>query len=261
MRRGRFPDLDRPAAGAALDPQPPHRPQPPLRDPAVRARAPQAARRGSTDATLNDVFLAIVGGGLRRFLSELGELPDAPLVAFLPVNVRPKGDEGGGNAVGAILATLATDIDDPGRAAAADHRVDAQREGAAGGDDAGGDPRLQRLPARARRPAGARRAGRHPRAAAARASTCASPTCPARASRCTCAAAGWRPTTRRRSRSTGWRSTSPCSATPARSNVGFIGDRDALPHLQRLAVYTGEALAELDRAMLDVTSARVSATT
>ena len=30
-------------------------------------------------------------------------------------------------------------------------------------------------------------------------------------------------------------------------NVGFIGDRDALPHLQRLAVYTGEALAELDR--------------
>jgi len=32
-------------------------------------------------------------------------------------------------------------------------------------------------------------------------------------------------------------------------NVGFIGDRDALPHLQRLAVYTGEALAELDGAV------------
>ena len=32
-------------------------------------------------------------------------------------------------------------------------------------------------------------------------------------------------------------------------NVGFIGDRDALPHLQRLAVYTGEALAELERAI------------
>jgi hypothetical protein len=29
-------------------------------------------------------------------------------------------------------------------------------------------------------------------------------------------------------------------------NVGFVGDRDALPHLQRLAVYTGDALAELD---------------
>ena len=32
-------------------------------------------------------------------------------------------------------------------------------------------------------------------------------------------------------------------------NAGFIGDRDALPHLQRLAVYTGEALDELDAAL------------
>ncbi len=27
--------------------------------------------------------------------------------------------------------------------------------------------------------------------------------------------------------------------------LGFVGCRDTLPHLQRLAVYTGEALAEL----------------
>ena len=32
-------------------------------------------------------------------------------------------------------------------------------------------------------------------------------------------------------------------------NVGFIGDRDALPHLQRLAVHTGEALTALERAV------------
>ena len=32
-------------------------------------------------------------------------------------------------------------------------------------------------------------------------------------------------------------------------DVGFIGDRDALPHLQRLAVHTGEALDELERAV------------
>ena len=30
-------------------------------------------------------------------------------------------------------------------------------------------------------------------------------------------------------------------------NFGFIGCRDALPHLQRLAVYTGDALDELDK--------------
>jgi diacylglycerol O-acyltransferase len=29
-------------------------------------------------------------------------------------------------------------------------------------------------------------------------------------------------------------------------NFGFIGCRDTLPHLQRLAVYTGEALDELE---------------
>ncbi len=32
-------------------------------------------------------------------------------------------------------------------------------------------------------------------------------------------------------------------------DVGFIGDREALPHLQRLAVHTGEALEELEAAV------------
>jgi hypothetical protein len=39
-------------------------------------------------------------------------------------------------------------------------------------------------------------------------------------------------------------------------NLGFIGDRDALPHLQRLAVHTGEALAELDAAAVKPASGR-----
>ncbi|MGH8462436.1 MAG: WS/DGAT/MGAT family O-acyltransferase [Stenotrophobium sp.] len=63
--------------------------------------------------TLNDIVLALCGAALRRLLSELGELPAKPLTAMLPVNVRPKGDPGGGNAVGSILASLATDIADP----------------------------------------------------------------------------------------------------------------------------------------------------
>ena len=32
-------------------------------------------------------------------------------------------------------------------------------------------------------------------------------------------------------------------------NVGFVGCRDTLPHLQRLAVNTGEAFADLDKAV------------
>jgi len=32
-------------------------------------------------------------------------------------------------------------------------------------------------------------------------------------------------------------------------NIGFTGSRDSLPHLQRLAVYAGEALDELEAAV------------
>jgi WS/DGAT/MGAT family acyltransferase len=67
----------------------------------------------ASGGTLNDVVLAICGASLRRFLRELDALPDRPLVAMVPVNVRPKDDPGGGNAVGAILASLATNVEDP----------------------------------------------------------------------------------------------------------------------------------------------------
>lgn len=65
--------------------------------------------------TVNDVILALSSASLRRYLVELNALPSAPLVAMLPVSVRAKDDEGGGNAVGAILASLATDVADPAK--------------------------------------------------------------------------------------------------------------------------------------------------
>lgn len=74
-------------------------------------RLKDAAKR--FDGTLNDIVLALCASALRRLLLELGELPDKPLTAMLPVNIRPKGDPGGGNAVGAILASLATNVEDP----------------------------------------------------------------------------------------------------------------------------------------------------
>lgn len=65
------------------------------------------------NATVNDVVLAISGSALRRYLLERDALPDKSLVAMLPVNIRPKDDPGGGgNAVGAVLASLATDYSD-----------------------------------------------------------------------------------------------------------------------------------------------------
>lgn len=63
--------------------------------------------------TLNDVVLALCSTSLRRYLVERDALPAKPLVAMVPVAIRAKDDAGGGNAVGAILASLATDVADP----------------------------------------------------------------------------------------------------------------------------------------------------
>ena len=71
--------------------------------------------------TLNDVVLAICGGALRRFLDERESLPDKPLTAGIPVSVRPRDDEGTGNAISFIVATLGTDIDEPGERLRAIH--------------------------------------------------------------------------------------------------------------------------------------------
>ncbi len=75
------------------------------------ARIKAVAKAG--DATINDVVLALSSAAVRKYLAERDALPKDPLIAMLPVAVRAKDDDGGGNSVGAILATLATDIDDP----------------------------------------------------------------------------------------------------------------------------------------------------
>ncbi len=72
------------------------------------------ALASAAQCTLNDVVLALCGGGLRRFLLERDELPNKSLTAGIPVSVRPKDDEGTGNAISFIVATLGTDIADAG---------------------------------------------------------------------------------------------------------------------------------------------------
>ena len=65
-------------------------------------------------ATVNDVILACVSGGLRRLLDERGERPEGSLVAMVPVSTRPDGEtEDLGNQISGMLVSLASDIDDP----------------------------------------------------------------------------------------------------------------------------------------------------
>lgn len=69
----------------------------------------------ATGTSLNDVVLAMCSGALRRYLIDHNALPDRPLIAMVPVSLRPKGEavEFGKNAVGSILCSLATHLEDP----------------------------------------------------------------------------------------------------------------------------------------------------
>ena len=71
------------------------------------------AIKKAAGVTLNDVVLAVCGGALRAYLIEQKALPDRPLIAMVPVSLRDGASSSGGNQVGALLANLATDREDP----------------------------------------------------------------------------------------------------------------------------------------------------
>jgi len=63
---------------------------------------------------VNDVFLAIVGGAMRKYLLSKQDLPKATLTAMAPISVRSKNEKGDmGNQVAAMIAPLGTHIEDP----------------------------------------------------------------------------------------------------------------------------------------------------
>jgi len=71
----------------------------------------------ATGTTLNDVVLAMCSGAVRSYLLKLDALPEAPLVAMVPVGLNAKqsniASAEGGNAVGAVMCQLATEKNDP----------------------------------------------------------------------------------------------------------------------------------------------------
>ena len=86
----------------------------------VRARA--------QGATLNDIFLAVAGGAVRKYLQSKNELPERSLVCLMPMALRSDGSAGG-NAVGAAAVKVRSDIADPlARLAAAHKEAQAGKE-------------------------------------------------------------------------------------------------------------------------------------
>jgi WS/DGAT/MGAT family acyltransferase len=87
--------------------------------PLSRVRAIAAA----TQTSRNDVVLAMCAGALRDYLIEQSALPDAPLIAMVPVSMRKESDtESAGNQIGGLLCNLATDKADPATRLAAINR-------------------------------------------------------------------------------------------------------------------------------------------
>ncbi|HEY7955784.1 MAG TPA: wax ester/triacylglycerol synthase family O-acyltransferase [Polyangia bacterium] len=195
--------------------------------------------------TLNDVILALSGASLRRYLVELDALPAAPLVAMVPVNVRPKDDAGGGNAIGAMLASLATDIADPGERLgaiiASTRRAKEQLQGMSKAAIIQYSAllvspfMLQLIPGAP---------GRIRPAFNVVISNVPGPEEPLyfRGARLEAAYPMSIPVH-------GLALNITCNSYAGALDFGFIGCRDTLPHLQRLAVYCGDALGELERAV------------
>jgi WS/DGAT/MGAT family acyltransferase len=71
--------------------------------------------KSAAGVTVNDVILAMSSGALRAYLLDQNALPDEPLTAMVPVNLRKNEDDRGGNMVGTFLCNLATNLDDPAK--------------------------------------------------------------------------------------------------------------------------------------------------
>jgi diacylglycerol O-acyltransferase / wax synthase len=63
--------------------------------------------------TVNDLVLYLCGSALRAYLSEHARVPERPLTAGIPVNLREEGDQSTGTVVGMMVAELGTNIADP----------------------------------------------------------------------------------------------------------------------------------------------------
>ncbi|MFL6161786.1 MAG: WS/DGAT/MGAT family O-acyltransferase [Jatrophihabitantaceae bacterium] len=68
----------------------------------------------AAQVTVNDAVLAVCSGALRRYLQSLDALPEQPLIAMVPVALKARDRQReSGNAVGAVMCNLATDLADP----------------------------------------------------------------------------------------------------------------------------------------------------
>jgi len=191
--------------------------------------------------SLNDLVLYLCGTALRRFLAEAAALPAQPLTAGLPVSVRAAGDQGAGNAISFMFANLGTDVADPQQRLAV---IRASTESA--------KQHLQALPRAAQIPyvllmmlpstlqqllgLGGRMHPNH---------NITVSNVPGPAQRLYLNGAPMEAMYPLGMPAHGLALNITCLSYAGTLNIGLTSGRDALPHMQRIAVYMGEALQEL----------------
>lgn len=194
------------------------------------------------DCTLNDIVLWLSSTALRRYLLEHAKLPERSLTAGIPVNTRDADDQSMGTSIAFIIAELGTNVADPvARLRAIRRSTDEAKR------------HLSRLPREARTPytlllnapyvAGLMLGlgGRAPVPFNVAISNVPGPR---------------EPLYMRGSRldslfplsllTHGNGLNITCVSYAGTLNFGFTGARDTMPHLQRLAIYMGEALDEIE---------------
>ncbi len=203
-------------------------------------RVKAIARAG--DCTLNDIVLYLSGTALRHYLIEHAHLPDRPLTAGIPVNLREVDDQSMGTSIAFLIAELGTNVADPRERLRAVSRSTAEAK-----------RHLSRLPSEARTSytlllnapyiAGLvlGLGGRAPVPFSLGISNVPGPT---------------EPLYMNGSRldslfplsllTQGNALNITCVSYAGTLNFGFTGARETMPHLQRLAIYMGEALDEIE---------------
>jgi diacylglycerol O-acyltransferase len=75
----------------------------------------KALRKPVPGSTINDLVVAVIGGGLRHYLDHHGELPQEPMVAAMPVNTRDSDSSktGAENQITFMAAAIGSHIADP----------------------------------------------------------------------------------------------------------------------------------------------------
>ncbi len=200
----------------------------------------------SAECTVNDIVLYLSGTALRRYLLEHAQLPDRPLTAGIPVNLRDAEDQSMGTAIAFMIAELGTNVADP-----------RERLAAVRGSTLEAKRHLSRLPTAARTSytlllnapyvTGLMLGlgGHAPAPFSLGISNVPGPA---------------EPLYMNGSRldslfplsllTHGNALNITCVSYAGTLNFGFTGARDTMPHLQRLAIYMGEALRELEQVLL-----------